>query len=86
MTDRGRILTIRVAYDVRKGNALSNWTENDFRLEDLPPVEVTGGTLIERAGNQIRAMVVDAPAFNLRVSGFDPNRDLFAIAEIEDQS
>lgn len=85
-TDRGQILTIRVAYDVRKGNALSSWTENDFRLEDLPPVEVTGGTLIERAGNQIRARIADAPTFNLRVRGFDPNRDLFATAEIEDQS
>jgi hypothetical protein len=68
-------LDIRVAYDIRRGNPLRKYDIADFRLEDLN-VNSSGLVISRRTGNQM-IVAVQQPDFQVGVSGFDEQRDLF---------
>ncbi len=80
-SSRASMLHISVAYDVRRGSALKKWRSWDFKLEDLE-VDINGGRLIRRSGNEMRVRVDDPVTFKCHVCGFDPNRDLYVKAEV----
>lgn len=70
-------LRVEMAYDVERGNALKDWERYDFDLGasggDI--VVETLGADYEAHGQRIELDIED-PAFELEVSGFDPQRDL----------
>ena len=66
---------VAAAYDRRASNPFKRWTPNDFQLQDMD-VEVIGLSLIYVEGNRLTAQVSEADSFNLRVRGFDNNRDV----------
>jgi hypothetical protein len=68
-------LDIRVAYDIRRGNPLRKYDLADFRLEDLN-VNSSAVVISRRSGNQM-VVAVQQPDFQVGVSGFDEQRDLF---------
>jgi len=69
-------VTVRVAYDTRRGNPLSRYHPLDFNLADTSmQVDIAGGVVLERIHNRIKAKV-DKPDFALSVTGFDQNRDV----------
>jgi hypothetical protein len=70
-------LTIRVAYDVQRGNAFRKYSPLDFDLSDQAKFNVTttGCTVKERRENEIK-LEVTQQNFSIRVTGFDKNRDL----------
>lgn len=69
-----REFKVRLGYDLMKGNPISNWTIDDFDLEDLI-VDSEGVQLIKASGNEIIFQAADNN-FSLKVIGFDRNRDL----------
>ena len=79
-------LTIRVAYDIRRGNPLRKYNTADFRLNhspiklDPPP---DGLKVITKEENQIVVDVLD-PEFRITVAGFDELRDLFVNVKMEE--
>lgn len=70
---------VRVAYDVRRGSALGRYNISDFRL-DQAPIKIKkpskGWKLIKVKENMI-LMDVLKDDFELIVTGFDENRDLY---------
>jgi hypothetical protein len=70
-------LRVEVAYDVERGNALKDWEPYDFDLGvsggDVAIAAL--GAICESRGQRIELEIED-PAFELEVSGFDPQRDL----------
>lgn len=66
---------IRVAYARLDGKALQYWDPADFDLMNLP-ASVDGGRLAGKEGKELFADVEDPEVFDIRVSGFDVNRDL----------
>ena len=84
-------MRVRVAYDIPRGDALSAYSLQDFRLHHDATVMVstTGCRVVSAANdpaNELRVAVDDPAAFSIRVVGFDPNRDLYvrAVSEPED--
>lgn len=67
-------IRVRVAYEVRRGNAFNKYDPADFKLERMD-VKVSGGEVSERLENQLVLEVTDED-FSLTVRGFDPNRDV----------
>lgn len=65
---------IRVAYDVRRGNAFSKYNVGDFRLESMD-VKVTGAGVFNTHENEIILDVVRED-FSVTIRGFDANRDV----------
>lgn len=65
---------IRVAYDVRRGNAFSKYNVADFRLESLD-VQVKGAEIFNRHENEM-ILDVGQEDFSVTIRGFDPNRDV----------
>lgn len=79
-----RTIRIRVAYDRRQGNPFAHWRVEDFDL--ISPafsVEIEGGTLDVRKGNQLVVSVANTDNFSLQVRGFDENRDLRVDTDVE---
>jgi hypothetical protein len=78
-----RILEIRAAYDVRRGNPLKRYRTSDFRVE-APPIRFEppprGVELLEYRENRIVLEILD-PRFSLHLAGFDPRRDLYVRVE-----
>jgi hypothetical protein len=78
-----RILEIRAAYDVRRGNPLKKYRDSDFKFEaspirfDPPP---QGVEVLEYGENRLLIEVLN-PKFSLHVSGFDSRRDLYVKVE-----
>lgn len=67
---------ITVAYDVRKGNPFKRYEPHDFDLlSGYIIINSTGCTILNRQRNIIECELMDNE-FNLKVSGFDVNRDL----------
>lgn len=75
-----RAVTAEVAYDVRRGNALSRWQPEDFEWRDLD-VSVTGGRVKEFRENRAEFDVSEAGGFAVHVRGFDSKRDLRVVAK-----
>jgi hypothetical protein len=68
-------IAVRVAYEVRRGNAFRRYQKADFEL-DKHPIEIEAeGAAVEAGGNTllIKRMQGD---FNVSVTGFDIERDL----------
>lgn len=68
-------LSVRVAYDIRRGNPLKKYNPADFAVEKLN-ITLQGVELSRAEGNEIQITVID-PNFALTVTGFDENRDIY---------
>jgi hypothetical protein len=69
-------IEIRTAYDVRRGNAISRYRPEDFKLDKAPiKIEKKGVDIVETENNRMLFAIQDK-GFSLTVSGFDENRDL----------
>lgn len=69
-------LSVRMAYDVRKGNPYKRWVEADFDLEkNQEQLTVSGGDVLSVAGNRLEILAT-SPDWKLQLKGFDPDRDL----------
>ncbi len=76
-------LEIRTAYDVRRGNPLSRYRPEDFRLDKAPiKISATGMDILECHENRMLVAVLDKD-FNLTVNGFDENRDVVIRAAVK---
>jgi hypothetical protein len=72
-------LEVYVAYDVRKGNPLAKYDLSDFRLDQIP-VKIkkpTKGLNLIKVHENLIAADVTKDDFELLVTGFDQNRDLY---------
>ena len=79
-------IEIRTAYDVRRGNAMSRYRPEDFRLDKSPiKTETKGLDILEREHNRILVTVQDKD-FRLTVNGFDENRDLMIRATVKEDA
>jgi hypothetical protein len=84
-------LEVRCAYDVRIGNPLGKYDAAlmhdaaDFRIghDGVEISESTGVEMLVKEDNRIRVRITD-PEFRISVRGFDPNRDLYVKAKLED--
>lgn len=80
LSDRNVVLPLqavaRFAYDILRGSPFSNYHPLDFTLNSAPiRVSVSGGQVITINENQI-TFEVQSQDLELKVTGFDPNRDL----------
>jgi hypothetical protein len=75
----GDVYEVRAAYDQRRGNPLNGWSELDFTFDTLVHT-LAGGSIRSSTGNVVELEVADPTFFELRVEGFDPNRDLVVMA------
>jgi hypothetical protein len=79
-------IDIRVAYDVRRGNPLRRYHSADFDL-DRAPIECdrqfNGGRVVSASGNRMLVALESSP-FQVDVTGFDPDRDLYVKAEVQE--
>jgi hypothetical protein len=72
------LLDIRLACDVRRGNALKKYQPADFRLDRAPIMigdDLRGADFVERTENRMVVKLLQ-PDFRFSVTGFDANRDL----------
>ncbi|HNQ24912.1 MAG TPA: hypothetical protein PKK06_17680 [Phycisphaerae bacterium] len=79
-------IDIRVAYDVRRGNPLRKYHAADFDLGRSPiryDMELKGIDVKRAIGNRM-LVAVECPDFNLNVTGFDPDRDLYVRAMVKE--
>ncbi len=79
-TAAGDQFTVRAAYDSRRGNPFKRWTDLDFTIGSLNPT-VSGGSVHGSDGNSLRVEVTAPEDFELKVTGFDPNRDVVVVAD-----
>jgi len=71
-----RELSVTVAYEVNRGDPFKRYSPLDFELNRSPiRLRCAGCRIAEVGFNRLR-LTVTQPAFELEVSGFDPNRDL----------
>jgi hypothetical protein len=76
----GCAIEVVVAYDRRGGSPLRNYSEADFRLDAAPiEMELHGGEIQQIDGNRL-TMTTSGKRFELVITGFDANRDLFVRA------
>lgn len=83
---QGKVGQIRIAtaYDRRRGNAFKRWRPEDFELADSSfDIEIEGGSVRNRTGNELVVSVDDDDTFSLHVRGFDENRDVRVKTETE---
>jgi len=67
---------VSVAYDVRRGNPLTKYNVADFRLGKAGvEVAATGAQIVDIGNNNFR-IVPEHDDFDIRVTGFDQNRDI----------
>lgn len=70
-------IEIRIAYDRRSGSALRNFRPEDFQLA-APPIKIEcRSALITLVDMNVMRIRPERPDFEVTVSGFDVNRDLF---------
>jgi len=76
-----RFINIRVAYDVLRGNPFNRYSPEDFDLR-YPPIKVssTGIDKETRLENELRFYILD-PKFEVKIEGFDLNRDIIVDAD-----
>jgi hypothetical protein len=76
-SERPQKIEVKVAYDRRNGSPLRKYSAEDFDLNAAPIKFIAEGVEIEfLAGNQMMMHITDA-TFDLAVTGFDANRDLY---------
>lgn len=74
-------LEVKVAYGVRNGSPLSNYSSEDFVLKKTSIVKKSGMMIDDVRENFVKATIQD-PNFALQVDGFGGNRDLYVKAEV----
>lgn len=82
-----KLIEIRAAYDVRRGNALNKYNPADFDFKRFGPAIVCKGVEIEECADNRMLIKVTEADFRLEVTGFDTNRDLLVhikVKEVED--
>ncbi len=72
---RPKILAIRAAYHVRRGNPFKKYHPADFDFCEGMETHVEGAALLEKKQNELRVKI-DHAEFRMEVTGFDPNRDV----------
>ena len=79
-------IDVQVAYDIRRGNPLKKYHPADFDLNRAPIRHDTNANNIsvKQADANRMLVAVDGPDFNLDVTGFDPDRDLYVKAEAKE--
>jgi hypothetical protein len=77
-------VSVRVAYDIRKGNPLKKYHEADFQLGKATiRFEERGVKVISVDQNRMIA-AISSPDFRLDVVGFDPDRDIYVRADVRE--
>jgi hypothetical protein len=79
-------LRITAGYDIRRGNPLRKYHPADFDL-GKPPINCISANesvSVESAKGQQMCVLVTNPDFRLDVTGFDPNRDVYVRAVVDD--
>lgn len=72
----GQVMRVRLAYDVRRGNAFSKWSCLDFELSSQKNrPEWDGALRLKAEGNEL-LFAVERPDFEVLLSGFDSERDV----------
>jgi hypothetical protein len=83
-----RILQVRVAYDVRRGNPLKAYQPFDFDLARADmSIDADGVKILHLTQNLLECEVISTP-FRVDVTGFDEHRDLYTrvtVAEEHDE-
>lgn len=70
-------MRVRAAFDIRRGNPFGKWMSDDFSFDGDPTITIqSAGCTIKGLGNVIEITDVVPNDFVLKVTGFDPNRDL----------
>ena len=73
------LLRVQVAYNIRRGNPLKKYSPIDFDL-GKSPIKVSpaseGIKILEQREKEMIINIIE-PKFNLTLTGFDDNRDLF---------
>ncbi len=72
-----RGIEILVAYDRRSGSALRKYSTTDFHLSQAPVSIEAHGAYFEIAEPNLLVVYPDSQSFEVIVTGFDKNRDLF---------
>lgn len=78
-----KYIEVKVAYDIRRGNALRKYSSADFDFA-RPPIrvdQIRGATVLAAEANCLRFRP-DNDDFNIEVRGFDLDRDLYIRAEV----
>lgn len=70
-----RRLAIEMAYDVLRGNPFVRYSPFDFEVGKTAKPHCTGARIVEAAYNRL-VVELEQPKFEVRVTGFDPHRDL----------
>lgn len=69
-------LTIKIAYDIARGNPFTNYSHEDFDLRDSRfKITHSGFEKIAKRENEL-ICTINNNDFTLKVEGFDPNRDV----------
>lgn len=77
-------IQIRIAYDVRRGNALAKYDEADFNLSDSTFLESTrGAEIIEKNKNRVLLNIISKD-FEYSLTGFDTERDLLVNVTVQE--
>ncbi len=76
-SERPERIEVKVAYDRRNGSPLRKYSSEDFQLGELPvSIEAAGAEIEIITGNQM-IITVTEDTFDIAVTGFDANRDLY---------
>lgn len=71
-----RVILIRTAYQVRRGNPFKKYHPADFDLSrQTMTTQLEGATILEKGKNSLRVRI-DNSDFRIEVTGFDPKRDV----------
>lgn len=70
-------IEVLVAYDRRSGSPLRKYSTTDFRLDERPVKIEANGAVCEIAGPNRLIVHPAAEHFDVTITGFDRNRDLF---------
>lgn len=76
-------IIIKVAYRIRRGDPLNNYSPFDFdfkKFQSQNQITLNGGNLI-RAEKNVIEVEIKEESFNLEVKGFDQRRDLYIKVE-----
>jgi hypothetical protein len=80
--ERPKRVSIRVAYEVRRGNPFKKYEPFDFKLDESPIVVTPVGADCDCKDNTIQIRPIDNQ-YLVEVTGFDPHRDLTVKADAE---
>ena len=79
----GAKVKIQMAYDTRRGGALTKYRIDDFRLDEHPiQYQVNGVDVLSVIGNELLVEVVEPDSFRISVTGFDIKRQIYVRADL----